>query len=73
MLTEDYEFSGIEQENGHTLVRFRVPANNNRQNLRITPQTIRRWLYKDPGHAELLRAFYALEKESLQGDKIFGS
>ncbi|MCB9988399.1 MAG: hypothetical protein H6868_03585 [Rhodospirillales bacterium] len=65
MIAEDYEFAGLERLGGQTLAEFQPPANNNEEGVWLAPQAVRRLLAQNPGHAELLRAFYALEKEIL--------
>ncbi len=65
MIGNDYEFAGLESLRGETLAGFEPPANNNEEGAWLTLQAVRRLLVENPGHAELMRAFYALEKQIL--------
>ena len=64
-MNDNYEFKGLRWHQGRLLVRFGSPANANEEGVWLDPNAVRNCLIDNPHDAELLRAFYALEKEVL--------
>lgn len=69
MTVEDCEFAGLFTLDGAVVAGFQThAANDQQQGIWLAPAALRQMLVQNPGHTELTRAFYALEKNALTGN-----